>query len=171
MTADEFKRLFLPCNQQLYRVAFRLTRNRDDAADMVQETYLKIWNIRDRLDQVDNPSAFCMTTLKNVYIDSLRRSRLELDSTPDAETIERIADADLVDLIEARDSCSLVNRLIELLPDNQRQVITMRDIADLSFEDIQSATGLSPGNVRTLLSRARKKIKQQFIAIMKYERN
>ncbi|MDE6073025.1 MAG: sigma-70 family RNA polymerase sigma factor, partial [Muribaculaceae bacterium] len=72
--------------------------------------------------------------------------------------------------IESRDEVDKVIGLIDRLPANQRDVMKMRDIADLPFEEIEAATGLSPGNIRTLLSRARKKIKEQYIALLKYER-
>ena len=170
MTADEFKTIFLPCHQQLYRVAYRLTGNREDAEDVVQETYLKIWNSRDRLGQLDNPAAFCMTTLKNLFVDFLRRKRGDRGSSFNADDVTVPADIDIGNQIEQRDSVNIVTQLIEQLPDNQRDVIRMRDIADLPFEEIEAATGLSPGNIRTLLSRARKKIKEQYIALLKYER-
>ncbi|MDE5572742.1 MAG: RNA polymerase sigma factor [Muribaculaceae bacterium] len=170
MTADEFKTIFLPCHQQLYRVAFRLTGNREDAEDVVQETYLKIWNNRDHLGQLDNPAAFCMTTLKNMFIDFLRRKRGDGSSGVSVEDVTIDSDTDVGKQIEQRDSLDVVTRLIDQLPDNQRDVIRMRDIADLPFEEIEAATGLSPGNIRTLLSRARKKIKEQYIALLKYER-
>lgn len=170
MTADEFKTVFLPCHQQLYRVAYRLTGNREDAEDVVQETYLKIWNSRDRLGQLDNPAAFCMTTLKNLFVDFLRRKRSDGSSGVNVEDVAITSDTDIGNQIEQRDSVNIVMQLIEQLPDNQRDVIRMRDIADLPFEEIEAATGLSPGNIRTLLSRARKKIKEQYIALLKYER-
>ena len=170
MTADEFKTVFLPCHQQLYRVAYRLTGNREDAEDVVQETYLKIWNSRDRLGQLDNPAAFCMTTLKNLFVDFLRRKRGDRGSGINVDDVTVPADIDIGNQIEQRDSVNIVTQLIEQLPDNQRDVIRMRDIADLPFEEIEAATGLSPGNFRTLLCRARKKIKEQYIALLKYER-
>ncbi|MBD5200013.1 MAG: RNA polymerase sigma factor [Bacteroidales bacterium] len=170
MTADEFKTIFLPCHQQLYRVAYRLTGNREDAEDIVQETYLKIWNSRDRLGQLDNSAAFCMTTLKNLFVDFLRRKRGDRGSSINADDVTVPADIDIGKQIEQRNSVNIVTQLIEQLPDNQRDVIRMRDIADLPFEEIEAATGLSPGNIRTLLSRARKKIKEQYIALLKYER-
>lgn len=170
MTADEFKRIFLPCHQQLYRVAFRLTGNREDAEDIVQETFMKIWNSRERLGELDNPAAFCMATLKNVFVDSVRKNHAEYDSGLSADDVTVASDTDIGQQIESRDEVDKVIGLIERLPANQREVMKMRDIADLPFEDIEAATGLSPGNIRTLLSRARKKIKEQYIALLKYER-
>lgn len=170
MTADEFKRIFRPCHQQLYRVAFRLTGNREDAEDIVQETFMKIWNSRDRLGQLDNPAAFCMATLKNVFVDSVRRNKPDLDSGMSSDEVTVASDTDIGQQIESRDAVDKVMNLINRLPANQRDVMKMRDIADLPFEEIEAATGLTPGNIRTLLSRARKKIKEQYLALLNYER-
>ena len=57
MDAAEFKQQFLPYHRKLYRVAFRLTGNPQDAEDMVQEAYLKLWNKRDELADVLNTEA------------------------------------------------------------------------------------------------------------------
>ena len=54
MDTAEFKQQFLPYHRKLYRVAFRLTGNPQDAEDMVQEAYLKLWNKRDELADVLN---------------------------------------------------------------------------------------------------------------------
>ena len=62
-----------------------------------------------------------------------------------------------------------MQRIIGTLPDEQQQVVKMRDVDDCSYEEIVQATGLSAVNVRVLLSRARKKIQEQFNAINSYE--
>ena len=54
MDAAEFKQQFLPYHRKLYRTAFRLTENHQEAEDMVQEAYLKLWNKRDELAGVLN---------------------------------------------------------------------------------------------------------------------
>ncbi len=170
MTANEFKHIFLPYHQQLYRVAYRLTGNREDAEDIVQETFLKIWNGRDRLGQLDNPVAFCISTLKNVFIDSIRKNRVDLDSRLSSEEVTLESDTDIDKQVESRDTIDKVIDMINALPHNQRDVMKMRDIADMPFEEIEAATGLSPGNIRILLCRARKTIKKQYLEFLKYER-
>ncbi len=168
MGGDEFKRLFLPLHQRLYRIAFSLTGNREDAEDMVQEAYMRLWKRRDDLDGVDNPEAFGVTVVKNVCLNMLR-SRRQDEETDVGGGTEPAAETDVGREIEARDALGVVAELIERLPERQREVIRMRDVGDCSFEEIETATGLSAGNVRTLLSRARKRIKDQFMAIMMYE--
>ena len=61
-------------------------------------------------------------------------------------------------------------KLIGQLPEQQQQIVIMRDVDDRPYEEIEEATGLSAVNIRVLLSRARKKIREQFKEIMNYER-
>lgn len=169
MDAAEFKQLFLPCHPKLYRMAFRLTGNAQDAEDMVQEAYFRLWSKRDEIFELENPDGFCMTILKNVCFDNLRRKRVEEADEP-PESLQVMADDDTDRDIEARDEAGKVMELINRLPEPQRQVMTMRDVADLSLDEIELSTGLSPGNIRTLLSRARKKIREQYNQLLNYER-
>ena len=76
----------------------------------------------------------------------------------------------VADDIDTRDEANQVLRLIDGLPQQQRQVILMRDVNDQPYEEIEETTGLSAVNIRVLLSRARKKIREQFKEIMNYER-
>ena len=55
MQASDFKQLFLPCHRKLFSVAYRLMSNAQAAEDMVQETFLKLWMQRDKMEKVDNP--------------------------------------------------------------------------------------------------------------------
>ena len=60
--------------------------------------------------------------------------------------------------------------LIDRLPEKQQQIMRMRDVQDQSYEEIEKATGLNSVNIRVLLSRARQKIREQFLEIRNYER-
>ncbi|MDR0938723.1 MAG: RNA polymerase sigma factor [Mediterranea sp.] len=166
MDATSFKSRFLPCHRKLFQVAFRFMGNTQDAEDMVQEAYLKLWDKRDQLDDVLNAEAYGVAILKNLCYDTLRRTRLEEADHPPEELNLR-ADTDMVADMERRDEVSQVKRLIDQLPRQQRLVMTLRDVNDHSFEEIEQATGLNAVNIRSLLSRARKKIREQFNAIYK----
>lgn len=168
MDAADFKQQFLPCHPKLYRAAFRLMGNAQDAEDMVQEAYLKLWNKRNELAQVLNTEAYCVTLIKNLCYDALRRSQPDEDGrTP--EELPLTTDTNIAREVEQRDEANQVKKLIGQLPEQQRRVIVLKDVNDCSFEEIEQATGLSAINIRVLLSRARKKIREQFNEIMNYE--
>ena len=163
MDAASFKQQFLPCHAKLYRVAFRLMGNVQDAEDMVQEAYLKLWKKRDELSEVASIEAYCVTLIKNLCYDSLRSCRPDEDSRL-PEELKLPTDSNIAREIEQQ-----VKRLIRQLPRSQQQIILLRDVNDCSYEEIEQVTGLTAVNIRVLLSRARKKIREQFNEIMNYE--
>ena len=169
MDANDFKRRFLPYHSKLYRVAFRLMGNVQDAEDMVQDTYLKLWKKREELPpNIENMEAYCVTLVKNLCYDALRASYIEEDNHP-PEELNIAGESNLMRDVELKDEVNQVKRIIQSLPHQQRQVITMRDVNECSMEEIEKATGLSAINIRVLLSRTRKKIREQFNAIKNYE--
>ena len=170
MDANDFKRKFLPYHRKLYRAAFHLMGNAQDAEDMVQEAYLKLWKRRDELPtDIANLEAYCVTLVKHVCHDTLRLAHLEEDGRP-PEELPIIGNTNVAHEVELKDEAHQVMTLIGQLPDQQRQIMQMRDVEDLAYEEIEKATGLTSVNIRVLLSRARKKIREQFLAIRNYER-
>lgn len=170
MDANQFKELFLPYHAKLYRVAFRLMGNTQDAEDMVQEAYLKLWKKRNELpNNIESMEAYCSTLVKNICYDALRISQLDEDGRS-PEEINISGSTNIAVEIEMKDEANQVMKLISQLPEQQQLIIQMRDVDDRSYEEIEEATGLSAINIRVLLSRARKKIREQFKEMMKYER-
>ena len=170
MDANDFKRKFLPYHRKLYRTAFHLMGNAQDAEDMVQEAYLKLWKRRDELPtDIANQEAYCVTLVKHVCHDALRLAHLEEDGRP-PEELPIIGSTNVAHEVELKDEARQVMTLIGQLPDQQRQIMQMRDVEDLAYEEIEKATGLTSVNIRVLLSRARKKVREQFLAIRNYER-
>ena len=168
MDAAEFKQRFLPHHSKLYRIAFRLTGDTRDAEDMVQEAYLKLWNKRDELTDILNTEAYCVTLIKNLCYDALRRTRPDEDGHA-PEELNLPTETNIAREVEQRDEAHQVRRLISRLPEQQKRVMMLRDVNDCSFEEIEQATGLTAVNIRVLLSRARKKIREQYNALMNYE--
>ena len=170
MDANDFKRKFLPYHRKLYRAAFHLMGNAQDAEDMVQEAYLKLWKRRDELPtDIANLEAYSVTLVKHVCHDALRLAHLEEDGCP-PEELPIAGNTNVAHEVELKDEARQVMTLIDQLPDQQRQIMQMRDVEDLPYEEIEKATGLTSVNIRVLLSRARKKIREQFLAIRNYER-
>ena len=161
MPASLFKQLLLPLYPRLQRVALRMLGNVEDAEDMVQEVYMKLWGRREELPDVQNMEAYCVALTKNMCIDRLRLAevdRVDVDDVP----LSLAAADDVASLLERQDAVEQVKLIIETLPEKQQQVITLRDIRDCTFEEIEEQTGLTAVNVRALLSRARKTIRERF---------
>lgn len=161
MPASLFKQLLLPLYPRLQRVALRMLGNVEDAEDMVQEVYMKLWGRREELPDVQNMEAYCVALTKNMCIDRLRLAevdRVDVDDVP----LSLAAADDVASQLERQDAVEQVKLIIETLPEKQQQVITLRDIRDCTFEEIEEQTGLTAVNVRALLSRARKTIRERF---------
>lgn len=160
MNATTFKEKYMPYHQKLYRVAFRLLEDAFDAEDIVQEAYIKLWNKRNELAQVENSEAYCVILLRNLCLDFLRTKKKNLfQSTEDVVISDNLI---LSDEIEISDEINHIESIINLLPDQQRKVIKMRHFDNYSNEEIEEIMGLSSVNVRVLMSRARKKVKELF---------
>ena len=161
MPTSLFKQLLLPLYPRLQRVALRLLGNAEDAEDMVQEVYMKLWSKRDALPDVQDVEAYCVTLTKNMCIDRLRMAEADKADVDEVPTVLAATD-DVEAQVERHDAVEQVKQIIGTLPEHQQQVITLRDMEDCSFEEIAEQTGLTAVNVRMLLSRARKTIRERF---------
>lgn len=159
MDSSAFKRLLLPHYRRMYATAITILRNSDDASDAVQEAFTRLWEKRDDLPNIDTPEAYCVTTIKRICIDRIRKNVLPLNEVTE-DTLLISDDSDIQ--ADNRESLQLVTLLMNKLPEQQRQVLQLRAFNDCSLEEIESITGLTGVNVRTLLSRARRRMKELF---------
>ena len=169
MQASDFKQLFLPCHRKLFSVAYRLMSNAQAAEDMVQETFLKLWMQRDKIEKVDNPEAYSITVLRRIFYDKMRAGHLQ-EVDKDVGSLQVTSSQNISRQLEAADEYQRVRQLISHLPELQGRIMLMRDVEDRSFEEISIEIGLTEVNIRSILSRARKKIREQ-IKTMKYDKD
>lgn len=161
MEANEFKHVFLPHQRLLYNIALRLSGSPPDAEDLVQETYIRLWKQRDRLASVSDHRAYAVTILRHVCYDALGSRRPEnMVITLDNSIPEPPAENDTDTEIDRRETVATVRSLIDSLPSPQREIMTMRDIDEMPFDRIAQLTGMTQGNVRITLFRARRQIKE-----------
>jgi RNA polymerase sigma-70 factor (ECF subfamily) len=166
MQLEQFKSVIIPLRQTLFLVALKWLQQEEDAEDVVQETLLRLWNIRDQLDNVSNPAAFAVQTTKNTCIDRLRthREKTEADDFHLGTNDETPYSA-----MERKDTVLLVKRIIERLPELQKTIIRMRDIEGYELQEIADITGTQVNAVTVNLSRARKKVRDKFVEMMNYK--
>lgn len=164
MDAEVFKQMFLPCHPKLYRIAFRIVQNEENAQDIVQDTYIKLWEKREELSFLNSAEAFAITMLKNLCIDFLRVRKVKRteEFTPDMKGQKTQI---IQESLEVKDDVSHIRRLMNNLPEQQRLVMTYRDWDGYSNEEIETMTGLSAANVRVILSRARKTVREQYLKL------
>jgi len=161
MDTETFKQLFIPFHQKLYRIAFRFLENSSDAEDVVQETYVKLWEKREELNDLLNPEAYCVVLVRNSCMDRLRSVKNRMD-TFDPIHHDKADEQSIVAEIENREELMIVEQIIKNLPERQQKVLNLRHIKECSLDEIEQLTGLSAVNIRVLLSRGRKAIREQF---------
>ncbi len=169
MDASVFKQMFMPHSRRMYATAWRLTADAQAAEDLVQEAFLKLWMKRDSLNKVENTEAFCTTIVRNIFFDRYRKNGNRFVEQP-PEKLNIADDSNISEQLEHRENAIKVMNIIARLPEQQRLIITLRDIEDLSYSEIAAQTGLQAINIRVLLSRARKQIREQFNKQTEYER-
>ena len=169
MQASDFKQIFLPCHRKLFSVAYRLMSNAQAAEDIVQETFLKLWMQRDKMKKVDNPEAYSITVLRRIFYDKMRAGHLQ-EVDKDVGSLQVSSSQNISKQLEEADEYQRVRQLINHLPEPQARIMLMRDIEDRSFEEISTETGFTEVNIRSILSRARKKIREQ-IKAMRYDKD
>ncbi len=161
MDASEFKSRYLPCHRRMFLTALRLTRHRQDAEDIVQDAFTKLWELRHDTLADKNVEAYCTRIVHNLFIDRQRRQHLHISAQAADEF--NLPDYHATgNKLEQQESENMVMRLIGELPEQQRQIITLRDVEGLTYKEIAQQTGLTEVNIRVLLSRARKTIREQF---------
>ena len=158
MTKDTFLDNLMPLQPTMQLVAERLLHSTVDAEDTVQEVFIELWEKREELRHVLNIEGYAMQTLKYRCVSLLRKKNLvitdDLDSVGDISDEETRAEADLMEERAAK-----LDRMMEQLPEKQRQVIQMRYLDQLSHEEMQHRLKMSSAHVYTTLSRAMSALK------------
>ena len=166
MDAREFKQRFLPHYKLLYRVAYQLTANAQDAEDLLQDLYLKLWQKRDNLRDEAVTEAYLVAMMRNLFRDQRRLKHIDT-STELKEEAEPPDERSLDRQIDSRDEAAQMEGLINELPEREGKIIRMHLVDERSYEEIERDTGLSQGNIRIIVMRTRQKLKQQFLKMTK----
>ena len=166
MDAREFKQRFMPFHRRLYRVGYHLTGNAQDAEDLLQDTYLKLWQKRDDLREEAITEAYLVTLMQNLYKDQRRLKRIDTSEDIDNHA-EPPDEQSLAQMTEAKDEAQQMEKLMGELPEREGQILRMHLVEEKSYEEIERDTGLSQGNLRIIMMRTKQKLKQQYLKLTK----
>ena len=155
MTDARFHTVWIPLQERFYRVAYYILEDRADALDAVQDLYVKLWKMRDSLDLVENPGAYGALLMRNLCIDRIRRAR---PSEPLEDDLPGKPPPD--EALMLRETLGALFQAMENLPENQRKLLKMHLLQGMTYDEIATATGLTPLNLRVQVSLARKKLKR-----------
>ena len=168
MKKISFRNDVLPLKNALYRLALRITLNREEAEDIVQDTLIKVWNKRESWAEIDSIEAFSMTICRNLALDRIDRRGSHNASIDEQGIDSQDSAATPLEQTQQRDSVALVRQIIDSLPVNQRMCIQLRDFEGKTYKEIAAALDMTDEQVKINIFRARQTIKQRFTQIDGY---
>lgn len=159
-----FRTTVLPLSDRLFRLALRITMNRAEAEDVVQDTLLKVWEQRNEWEQIDSLEAFALTICRNRALDVTKRAGRNNTSLDKIDSVQPSI-FNLHSSIEEREQLSLVRKFMDELPEVQRSIMLLRDIEGKTYQEIAQMLDISETQVKVYLHRARTKIKERIWTI------
>jgi len=167
MTVKEFKIVLLPLKNKLFHLSLSIMNNRDDAKDTVQEVYTKIWEMRDKLNNINNMEAFMMTSTRNLCLDKIKSKRNKFLTLNEDFVKQTITNP--YEITEQSDLVNKAKQIMQQLPEQQRTIVHLRDVEGYNYNEIIEVTGYDINYVRVNLSRGRKKIKETILKLQHNE--
>tara|TARA_R110000868_G_scaffold38956_1_gene136095 strand:- start:2869 stop:3378 length:510 start_codon:yes stop_codon:yes gene_type:complete len=161
MKQVEFLNVVMPFKDKLYRLAKRLLVSTEEAEDATQEILLKLWTKNNVIESYNNVEAFAMTMTKNFCLDRLKSKQAgNLKLVHSNYTNENTS---LQKQLEANDSVSWVEKIMEELPEQQKLVLQLRDVEEYDYDEIAEMLDMQPTAIRVALSRARKTVREKLL--------
>ena len=163
MKKISFQNDVLPLKNKLFRLALRITLNREEAEDVVQDTMIKVWNARERWQEFDSIEAYSLTIARNLSIDRIKKMDNQNDSLEE-QTTERLDETSSTpsERMIQKDKLDIVRNIINELPEKQRSCLQLRDIEGKSYKEIADILSITEDQVKVNIFRARQTVKQRF---------
>ena len=154
-----FQNDILPLKDKLFRLALRITMQREEAEDIVQETMIRLWNNREKLEMVDSIEAYAITACRDIAINHLNATRHNVLSIDDTTGREPQTE-NPYERIYAKESIAQLHAIMAQLPEKQRTCMQLRDFEGHNYRDIADMTGMTEDQVKVNIFRARQYIKR-----------
>lgn len=169
MKEISFQNDVLPLKNKLFRLALRITLNREEAEDVVQDTLIKVWNARDRWLELDSIEAYSLTIARNLSLDRIKKMENQNDSLEEQNT-ERLDENTSTpsERMIQKDKLDIVRNIIDELPEKQRSCLQLRDIEGKFYKEIADILCITEDQVKVNIFRARQTVKQRFQQFDRY---
>jgi RNA polymerase sigma factor (sigma-70 family) len=171
MDLQEFKIKVFPLKNKLFRLSKQILRDHEDAQDIVQEVFIKLWNRRETLDEYKSVEAFAVVMTRNMCLDKLKAKKYPVENLENLKS--DIGDSEPESGSDISDVVMRIHKIIGTLPEQQRTIIQMRDIEGYDHQEIAGIMEMNENAVRVSLSRARKRVREILInqKLYEYQRN
>jgi len=151
--------------RKVFNVAYKFVGRHDEAEDLTQDIFLKIFKSLDTFDRRANFQTWLISVSRNLCIDhyrSVRKERQTIDRGIDPNTLSPTsAEADPSAGLEQRDRVELLRQAMSALPETLRTAVLMRDIQELSYQEIADRLRLPEGTVKSRINRGRTELARQ----------
>ena len=166
MKTISFQSDILPLKDELFRMALRITQNREEAEDVVQETMIKVWNRREQWSQLDSIEAFCMTICRNLSLDKLRLMDNQVQSlSDDIDPTDNSRGSNPEQVAIRHERSEMVRQMISELPERLRTCMQLRDLEGKSYRDIAAILDITEQQVKVNIFRARQAVREKYLKI------
>ena len=160
MKSSEFKLLVMPYSSRLYRMAFRLISSREEAEDIVQEVYVKLWGMRNQLNSYNSIEALAVRITRNLCLDTLRRRKVNQNAMKAEQMKEEMHSVSPAEQLEKKEEAEMIHTLIAALPEPQRSLVHLRHLEGKEYEEISEMVNMNVNAIRVSISRARKQMRE-----------
>jgi RNA polymerase sigma factor (sigma-70 family) len=168
MNLEAFQNRVLPVKNKLFRFALKFLGNEEEAKDIVQEVFIRVWNGREQMDEVQNWEAWCMRITKNLSLDRIR-SITRKQTQPIEESYHvKLESLSPHESTEVQENMKRITQFIAALPEKQRQIIHLRDVEGYSYNEICEIMELDMNQVKVNLFRARNAVREKLMKINAY---
>jgi RNA polymerase sigma-70 factor (ECF subfamily) len=160
---DSFEKIMLQYERLVYGIALGMLKNSEDAADVTQDTFLKVFTNLNKCRDYNVIKAWICRIATNLSIDYIKRN-----GRYEAEMIDEMVvsqDPDPEELYLQNVTTDNVRNAIDKLPHDQRILIILRDINDMSYNDISVALDMPLGTIKSRISRSRNALKNLLVGI------
>lgn len=169
MSSEVFLAQIMPIKQKLFRFALRLLGNEEDAKDIIQDAFMKVWHNKEKMGELQNLEAWCMRITRNLALDKLKSKKYRItDNIDRAQEVPASHQQTPHQRSEQSDLMRRVHSLIHALPEKYRTILQLRDIDGLSYQEIADVLDIEMSEVKVNLHRARKQVREQLQNIHVY---
>jgi RNA polymerase sigma factor (sigma-70 family) len=169
MNSKDFKQNVLSLSDRIFPMVARMLGNSANAEDAIQEIMIKLWVRRKQIEHHPNITGFVFLTARNYCIDLLKKKKPEMDDS--SLQLKILESQNGQEQLEWKELNIIIEKILKKLPEQQREIIIMRDIDGYEFIEIAATTELKVEHVRVLLSRARKQVCMELEKTYCYERH
>ena len=155
--------------RKVFNIAYKFVGNVDEAEDLSQEVFIKVFRSLGTFDRRANFQTWLYSVTRNLCIDHYRALRKEREAMNRDLDIDVLApashDRNPHQLLESQDQAALLRRALDRLPEAMRTAVVLRDLQELSYEDIARTLDLPDGTVKSRISRGRAELARQIQAV------